>query len=99
MLTHLGFETIKTILDKTLIHYERGFQLGFSAFFGCENQTYRKHHSMQDYYWIVIIGLEWISDYCEKNGIQLIVNPFLFKLDHTLPIEGINYQSFATIKK
>jgi hypothetical protein len=97
--THLGFETIKNILDKTLSHYERGFQLGFSTFFGCENKTYSKHHTMEDYYWVVVIGIEWISDYCEKNGLQLIINPFRFELDHTLPMEYIRYQSFATIKK
>lgn len=97
--THLGFEVIKNILDKTLPHYDRGFQLGFSAFFGSDNKTFNPHPEIEDYYWVVVIGLEWMSDYCERNGLQLVVNPYVFKLDHTVPIDGINFQSFATIRK
>lgn len=97
--THLSFETIKNILDKTLSHYERGFQLGFSAFFGSENETHKKHPNIKDYYWVVIMGLEWISDYCERNELKLEINPFVFELDHIVPINGTKFQSFATIKK
>jgi len=97
--THLDTEVTKNLLDKTLEHYDRGFQLGFSAFFGSENKTYNPHPNIENYYWVVVMGIEWISDYCERNGLKLEINPFVFKLDHTVPIDGINFQSFATIKK
>ena len=97
--THLGINTIKTILDKTLSHYQRGFQLGFSAFFGEEYKCFSESPEIKDYHWVVVLQLEWLADYCEQNGLNLVVNPYVFKLDHKVPFDGINFQSFATIKK
>lgn len=97
--THLGIELIEEVLDKTLIHYDRGFQLGFSFFFGTDTQHYNPHPTIDNYYWVVVLGIEWLLEYCEKNNLNLEINPFVFELDHEVPIEGIKFQSFATIKK
>ena len=97
--THLDISLTEQILNKTLPYYEKGFQMGFSFFFGSDNRHYHPDTVLDKYYWVVTIDVEWLSEYCEKNGLTLILNPYIFKLDHTIPIDGINFQSFATIKK
>lgn len=97
--THLGIELIEEVLDKTLKHYDRGFQLGFSFFFGANTQHYSPHPTIDKYYWVVVLGVEWLSEYCNRNNLNLVINPYVFELDHKVPVDGIKFQSFATIKK
>jgi hypothetical protein len=97
--THLNIELIEEVLNKTLKHYDRGFQLGFSFFFGLNTQHYNPHPTIDKYYWVVVLSIEWLLEYCEKNNLNLVVNPFVFELDHKIPIDDIKFQSFATIKK
>ena len=98
--THLGLEEIKSVLDKTLPHYERGFQLSFTSFI---SNNYTFYHSEtydpNPYYWIVILKLEWFQKYCEKHGLEVILHPYAHELDHPLPIHNLTHQNFLTIKK
>lgn len=94
--THLGLNSITNILDKTLPYYSKGFQLGFTAFLGEEIIQYHKEKG--DYWWIIVLTTKWIKEYCDKHNLDFVVHPYIFKLDHQIPLE-LTYQSFITIKQ
>ena len=94
--THLGLNSITDILDKTLPYYDKGFQLCFTAFL--DNIITQYHLDKDDYWWIVILSEEWIKNYCDKHNLNFIVHPYVFELDHKIPL-GLTHQSFITIKK
>ncbi len=95
--THLGLNKIVNVLDKTLPHYDRGFQLCFTAFLSSKIIHWDKHKSF-DYWWIVVLTIDWIKEYCNKHNLNFIVQPYIFELDHEIPL-GLTYQNFITIKK
>lgn len=97
--THLDISLIEDVLNKTLPYYKKGFQLGFSFFHGSDNNHFNPSPVINKYYWVVTLSVEWLDEYCKNNDLTLIINPYVFKLDHVVPIDGINFQSFATIKK
>jgi hypothetical protein len=97
--THLGLKEIENVLNKTLPYYDKGFQLGFTTFLGDKIKTHVKNqHVPYDYYWIVVLTKEWIKNYCDKHDLTFIIQPYVFKLDHQIPL-GLTYQNFITIKK
>jgi len=95
--THLGLNEIRNILDKTLPYYDKGFQLGFSTFLGKAITQYYKSDNY-DYWWIVVLTIKWIQQYCDQHNLNFIVHDFKFDLDHTIPL-GLTYQNFITISK
>ena len=97
--THLGLKEIENVLNKTLPYYDKGFQLGFTTFLGDKIKTHVKNqHVPYDYYWIVVLTKEWIKNYCDKHDLTFIIQPYIFELDHQIPL-GLTYQNFITIKK
>ena len=94
--THLGLNSITDVLDKTLPYYDNGFQLCFTAFLG--NEIIQYHRDKGDYWWIIILTTKWISEYCDKHNLNFEVHPYVFNLDHSIPL-GLTHQSFITIKK
>ena len=96
--THLGLHSIKKILDETIPHYDRGFQLGFTAFLGKGIIQYYKDKRIDDYWWIIVLTIDWIKKYCDKNNLSFVVHPYIFELDHQIPLE-LTHQHFITIKK
>ena len=94
--THLGLNSIAEVLDKTLPYYDNGFQLCFTSFLGNEITQY--HRAKGDYWWIVILTTKWIKEYCDKHNLNFEVHPYVFNLDHNIPL-GLTHQSFITIKK
>lgn len=95
--THLSLNKIEHVLDETLPYYNKGFQLCFTAFLG-DAITYYKRHKIFDYWWIIILTTDWIKSYCDKHNLNFTVQPYIFKLDHKIPL-GLTHQSFITIKK
>ena len=97
--THLGLNEIIEVLDKTIPHYHRGFQLCFTTFLGEKIKTHVKVEDLPyDYYWIVVLTTNWIKEYCDSNSLDFVVHPFVHELDHNIPL-GLTHQSFVTIKK
>lgn len=100
--THLSLSKMKEVLDKTLPHYERGFQLGFTAFIGSEfsfNGENAYGNDPDTWSWTVI-KFEWFEEYCKKNNLQITLHPYFFTTPFTLPTsDRIDKQSFMTIKK
>ena len=97
--THLGLKEIENVLNKTLPYYDKGFQLGFTTFLGDKIKTHvNNQHVPYDYYWIVVLTKEWIKNYCDKHDLTFIIQPYVFELDHQIPL-GLTYQNFITIKK
>jgi hypothetical protein len=95
--THLGLNEIIKILDKTLPYYDKGFQLCFTAFLGNDIIHYNKDKEF-DYWWIVVLTIDWIKVYCDKHNLNFKVQPYVFNLDHKIPL-GLTHQNFITIKK
>ena len=97
--THLDWESIIEVLDKTLPYYEKGFELGFSAFLGNSYELYGQgHYGESNTYHVTVLKKEQLQDYCDKNNLKLTLNPYVQELDHMVP-GGQTYQSFLTIKK
>jgi hypothetical protein len=100
--THLSLKKIVEILDKTLPHYKRGFELGFTAFIGSEfsfNGSHAYDNNPDTWSWTVL-RFDWFEKYCEKNNLEISLHPYVYKTFNTLPnLEKINSQSFMTIKK
>ena len=97
--THLDWESIIDVLDKTLPHYERGFEIGFTVFLGDSYELYGKnHYGYSNTYHVVILEIKMFEDYCRKNNLELSVLPYVQKLDHIVPGDK-TYQSFLTIKR
>lgn len=97
--THLDWEGVTNVLDQTLPYYERGFQVGFTAFLGNKYELYGSDHYGPNTYHISIIPKEKYQEYCDKNNLTLIVHDYIQNSNHTLPPQQIKYQSFITIKK
>lgn len=99
--THLHIDKINNILNKTLHHFDRGFQLGFSTFIDSRVWHYNPDPVIDDYFWVVTLSMEYLSEFCETNNLKLIINPYVYKLDHVVEIEDtcIKYHNFVTIKK
>jgi len=95
--THLELNSITKVLDETLPYYDNGFKLGFTAFLG-ESIIYYDKNLKFDYWWIVVLTIDWIKKYCDKHGLNFIVQPYIFELDHKIPL-GLTYQNFITIFK
>lgn len=99
--THLHIDKINDILHKTLSHYDRGFQMGFSAFIDNRVWHYHPDPKIEEYFWAVTLSMDYLSDFCDRNNLKLIINPYIYKLDHVVEIEDtcIKYHNFITIKK
>jgi SAM-dependent methyltransferase len=100
--THLSLNKMEEILNKTLPHYERGFELGFTSFLGDDFQFYGSHAygNDPDTWEFTIIKYSWYEEYCEKNNLEIILHPYFYTTPFTLPnSNGINKQNFITIKK
>lgn len=97
--THLDWESIIEVLDKTLHYYEKGFELGFSAFLGDHYELYGQgHYGKPNTYHVTVLKKEQLQGYCNNNNLKLTLNPYIQELDHIVP-GGQTYQSFLTIKK
>jgi len=97
--THLDWESIIEVLNKTLPYYENGFELGFSAFLGDNYALYGQgHYGDPNTYHVTILRKEQLQDYCKENNLELILKPYVQELDHVVP-GGQTYQSFLSIKK
>jgi hypothetical protein len=100
--THLSLNKMTEILDKTLPHYQRGFQLGFTSFLGNDFTFHGSHAYGNDpdtWNW-TIIKYSWYEEYCNKNNLDIILQPYFYTTPFTLPNSGgINKQNFITIKK
>lgn len=96
--THLPTDKIIEILDKTLPHYDRGFQIGFSFFESDQLICHGADFYNSESFWIVTLTKDFLQDYCNKNNLELVVHDFVQELDHKIDL-GLTYQSFATIKK
>ena len=96
--THLSWEGIQNMLDKTLPYYDNGFQIGFTAFLSDKYETYKPGwYGAQDTFWVTKITEDMLSDYCTKNNLQYVVHPYVQNLDHR--VMDLTHQSFVTIKK
>ena len=97
--THLDWESVIEILNKTLPYYEKGFELGFTAFLGDNYELYGQgHYGELNTYHVTVLKIEQLQKYCDKNNLKLILNPYIQELDHAVP-GGQTHQSFLTIKK
>lgn len=100
--THLSLDKMTEILDMTLPHYERGFQLGFTSFLGNDFKFHgnRAYGNDPDTWNWTIIKYSWYEEYCDKNNLDIILHPYYYTTPFTLPTsEKINKQNFITIKK
>lgn len=97
--THLSWEGIEQVLNKTLPYYNTGFQVGFSTFLGSKYELQTSDYYGPDTYHISIIPLYLYEKYCKNHNLQLIVHDYIQELDHILPFQNINHQNFLTIKK
>lgn len=100
--THLSLSKMTDVLDKTLPHYERGFQLGFTSFLGSKFQFHGSHaygNNPDTFNW-TIIEFEWYKEYCDKHNLEIVLHPYFYKTPFTLPdIDRSNQQRFMTIRK
>jgi hypothetical protein len=94
--THLTWEAIQEMLDQTLPYYAKGFQIGFTVFFGNEYQLIKKGHYSPDTYWITVITEEMLKEYCDRNNLRYIIHDYVHRLDHQ--VMNLTHQSFVTIK-
>lgn len=97
--THLSLSKMIEVLDKTLPHYERGFQLGFTAFLGehfmfNQNMAYGDDPDTWDW---TVLKFDWFEKYCDKNNLEIILHPYFYKTYFELPY--LQKQNFMTIKK
>lgn len=99
--THLSLSKMVEVLDKTLPHYERGFQLGFTAFIGSDFVFHGSHaygNNPDTWSW-TILKFDWFKDYCDKHNLQIVYHPYFYPLPELPNSNGVNKQSFMTIKK
>jgi hypothetical protein len=95
--THLSISKMEEILNKTLPHYDRGFQLGFTAFMSNYFSFVTPNVYGPETYGYTILDFKWFKDYCLKNGLTIVYHPY--KQNLKFKISNFNYQAFLTIKK
>lgn len=92
--THLDWEGITNILNKTLPYYKKGFQVGFTTFFGDNINLVNPDWYGQGTgtYHMSYIPKEKYQEYCDKYHLTLVHH------DYTHKYGNLEHQ-FITIKK
>lgn len=105
--THLSLKAMEETLNETLPYYDKGFQLGFTAFMGNRFVFSGEGVYGPETYQYTILDFAWFRDYCCNNNLTFISHPYRYKLGGIRPngekygfeIQEFHHQHFITIKK